>query len=144
MSSPCELNGLGELTICYSETTEKRVNVKKACYMKQQSHSSESACCFDFICHSWRDFFSAVAESWKKLKTSNVVSSFIVCSIRNRSTLVRDLLICLSLFVSHGCSKLNHMRAVEDKSLALRACDLNFFTADLQTVNYYLTNHCQS
>ena len=27
----------------------------------------------------WRDFFSAMAESWKKLKTSNVFSSFIVC-----------------------------------------------------------------
>ena len=25
----------------------------------------------------------------------------------------------------------------EDKSLALRACDLSFFTTDLQTVNYY-------
>ena len=28
----------------------------------------------------WGDFFSAMAESWKKLKTSNVFSSFIVCS----------------------------------------------------------------
>ena len=27
----------------------------------------------------WRDFFSAMAESWKKLKTSNVFSTFIVC-----------------------------------------------------------------
>ena len=27
----------------------------------------------------WREFFSAMAESWKKLKTSNVFSSFIVC-----------------------------------------------------------------
>ena len=26
----------------------------------------------------WREFFDAVAESWKKLKTSNVFSSFIV------------------------------------------------------------------
>ena len=26
----------------------------------------------------WRDFFSAMAESWKKLKASNVFSSFIV------------------------------------------------------------------
>ena len=26
-----------------------------------------------------REFFSAVAESWKKLKTSNVFSSFTVC-----------------------------------------------------------------
>ena len=25
------------------------------------------------------EFFSAMAESWKKLKTSNVFSSFIVC-----------------------------------------------------------------
>ena len=27
----------------------------------------------------WREFFSAMVESWKKLKTSNVFSSFIVC-----------------------------------------------------------------
>ena len=27
----------------------------------------------------WQEFFSAMAESWKKLKTSNVFSSFIVC-----------------------------------------------------------------
>ena len=30
----------------------------------------------------------------------------------------------------------------EDKSLALRARDLIFFTTDLQTVNYYSTIHC--
>ena len=27
----------------------------------------------------WREFFSAMAECWKKLKTSNVFSSFTVC-----------------------------------------------------------------
>ena len=27
----------------------------------------------------WQEFFSAIAESWKMLKTSNVFSSFIVC-----------------------------------------------------------------
>ena len=27
----------------------------------------------------WREFFSAMAESWKKLKTSNVFLSFIEC-----------------------------------------------------------------
>ena len=27
----------------------------------------------------WRDFFSAMAENWKKLKTSNLFSLFIVC-----------------------------------------------------------------
>ena len=27
----------------------------------------------------WREFFNAMAESWKNLKTSNVFSSFIVC-----------------------------------------------------------------
>ena len=27
----------------------------------------------------WREFFSAMAESWKKLKISNVFSSFILC-----------------------------------------------------------------
>ena len=30
----------------------------------------------------------------------------------------------------------------EDKSFTLRACDLIFFTTDLQTVNYYSTIHC--
>ena len=32
----------------------------------------------------------------------------------------------------------------DDKSLALRARDLIFFTTDLQTVNYYSTIHCWS
>ena len=35
-----------------------------------------------------RDFFSAIAESWKKLKTSNLFSSFIMSSNRNRSALL--------------------------------------------------------
>ena len=68
-----------------------------------------------------------MAESWKKLKTSNVVSSFTVCSNRNRSALVRDLLSYNSQFVG---------QLYEDKSLALRARDLIFFTTDRQTVNY--------
>ena len=38
----------------------------------------------------WRDIFSTVAESWKKLKTLNMFSSFIVCKNQNRSALVRD------------------------------------------------------
>ena len=76
----------------------------------------------------WRDFFSAMAESWKKLKTSNLFSLFIVCSNRNRSALVRELLSNNSLFVG---------QLYDDKSLALRARDLIFFTTDLQTVNYY-------
>ena len=80
---------------------------------------------------AWRDFFSAMAESWKKLKTSNLLSSFIVSSNRNRSALVCEL--CNnSLFVG---------QFYEDKSLALRARDLIFFTTDLQTVIYYTTIH---
>ena len=81
----------------------------------------------------WRDFFSAMAESWKKLKTSNLFSSFIVSSNRNRSALVRKVFCNNSLFVG---------LLFEDKSLALRARDLIFFTTDLQTVNYYTTIHC--
>ena len=81
----------------------------------------------------WRDFFSAMAETWKKLKTSNLFSSFIVSSNRNRSALVCELLCNNSLFVG---------RLYEDKSLALCARDLIFFTTDLQTVNYYTTIHC--
>ena len=82
---------------------------------------------------AWRDFFSAMVESWKKLKTSNLLSLFIVSSNRNRSALVRELLCNNSLFVG---------QFYEDKSLALRARDLIFFTTDLQTVNYYTTIHC--
>ena len=81
----------------------------------------------------WRDFFSAMAESWKKLKTSNLFSSFIVSSDRIRSALVRALLCNNSLLVG---------QLYEDKSLALRARDLIFFKTDLQTVNYYTTIHC--
>ena len=62
-----------------------------------------------------------MAESLKKLKTSNVISSFIVCSNRNRSALVRELLSNNSLFVG---------QLYEDKSLTLHARDLIFFTTD--------------
>ena len=62
-----------------------------------------------------------MAESWKKLKTSNVFSSFIVCKNLNRSALVSELLSNNSLFVG---------QLYEDKSLAL-ARDLIFFTTDL-------------
>ena len=79
------------------------------------------------------DFFSAMSESSKKLKSSDLIFSFLVCSNRNRSALVRGLLSNNSLFVG---------QLYEDKSLALRARDLIFFTTDLQTVNYYSTIHC--
>ena len=69
-----------------------------------------------------------MAESLKKLRTSNLLSSFIVCSNRNRSAIVRELLSNNSLYVG---------QLYDDKSLALRARDLIFFTTDLQTVNYY-------
>ena len=72
-------------------------------------------------------------ESWKKLKTSNVFSSFIVCKIRNRSAPMHELLSNDSLFVG---------QLYKDKALALRARDLIFFTTDLQTVNYNSTIHC--
>ena len=74
-----------------------------------------------------------MAESSKKLKFSDLILSFLVCSNRNRSALVRELLSNNSLFVG---------QLYEDKSLALRAHDLIFFTTDLQTVNYYSTIHC--
>ena len=81
----------------------------------------------------WRDFFSTMAESRKKLKTSNLFSSFIVSSNRNRSALVRELLCNNSLFGG---------QLYEDISHALHARDLIFFTTDLQTVNYNTTIHC--
>ena len=40
----------------------------------------------------WREFVSAMAESWKKLKTSNVFPSFIVRKNINRSAVVYELL----------------------------------------------------
>ena len=48
-----------------------------------------------------------MAESWKKLKTLTVFSSFIECSNRNRSALVSELLSNNSLSVS--CRKINHL-----------------------------------
>ena len=74
-----------------------------------------------------------MAESSKKLKSINVFSLFIVRSNRNRSALVRELLSNNSLFVG---------QLYEDKSLALCARDLIFFTTDLETENYYSTIHC--
>ena len=70
-----------------------------------------------------------MVESWKKLKTSNLFSSFIVCSNRNRLALVRELLSNNSLFVGQLYD-------------ALHARDLIFFATDLQTVNYYSTILC--
>ena len=65
-----------------------------------------------------------MAEGWQKLKPSNVFSTFIVCWNRlNRSALVRKMLSNNSLFVG---------QLYEDKSIALRARDLIFFTTDLQ------------
>ena len=75
----------------------------------------------------WWELFNAMAESWKKPKTSNVFLSFIACWNRNRSALVRGLMSNNSLFVG---------QLFEDKSLELRAHDLIFVTTDLQTVNY--------
>ena len=75
-----------------------------------------------------------MVESWKKLKTSNVFSSFIVCKNPNRSALVCELLSNNSLFVG---------QMYEDKSQGHSACDL-VFTTDLQRVNYNSTIHCYS
>ena len=47
----------------------------------------------------WRDFFSAMVESGKRLKTSNEFLSFIVCKNRNRSAQVSEFFSNNSLFV---------------------------------------------
>ena len=47
-----------------------------------------------------------MAESCKKLKSANVFSSFIACYNRNRSALLRELLIIHCLSVS--CTRINH------------------------------------
>ena len=83
-----------------------------------------------------QNVFSAMAESWKKLKSSNVFSSFIVCSNQNRYALVHEWLSNNSQCVG---------RLYEDRSLALWLRDLIFsITAYLQTENYYSTIHCYS
>ena len=74
-----------------------------------------------------------MAESSKKLKSSDLILSFLVCSNRNRSVLLRESLSNNSPFVG---------QLQEDKSLALRARDLIFFTTDNQTANYFSTIHC--
>ena len=58
-------------------------------------------------------------------------SSFIVCLNQNRSAIVRELLSNNSPFVS---------QLYEDKSLALRARDLIFFTTDLKNCELLLNN----
>ena len=63
-----------------------------------------------------------MAERWKKLKTSNLFSPFIVCLIRNRLAIVRELLSNNSLLIG---------QLYYDKSPALHAHDLIFFTTDL-------------
>ena len=86
-----------------------------------------------------------MVEKWKKLKTSNLVLSLIVCSNLNRSALVRDLLGNNSLFVGQLYKeKTTCGQLYKDKSLALCAHYLIFFTTDRQTVNYYSTNHSQN
>ena len=72
-------------------------------------------------------------EKFEEAEDFKSFLSFIVSSNRNRSALVRELLCNNSLFVG---------QLYEDKSLALRARDLIFFTTDLQTVNYYTKIHC--
>ena len=63
-----------------------------------------------------QDFFSAMVESWKKLKASSVFRRLSCVRIKIESV---------------SCTKIN-----------LCACHLVFFTTDLQTVNYYSTIHC--
>ena len=61
-------------------------------------------------------FLNAMEKSWKKLKTSNVFSSFVVCLNRIRSALVGVLLRDNSLFVG---------QLYEDRSLVLLNSELS-------------------
>ena len=56
-----------------------------------------------------------MAERWKKLKTSNVFSSFILCFNRNRSPLMRELL----SYNSHTSTPIRNLK------LKTRVKDLN-------------------
>ena len=82
-----------------------------------------------------QDSINAMAESWKKLKTSNVFSSFIVCSNQNRSVLVCEMMSNNFLFVG---------QLYEDKSLTLQACDLIFILYNWPPNSKFLllTIHC--
>ena len=71
-----------------------------------------------------RDSFSAMKESSKKLKSSDLILTFLVCSNRNKSAFVSEVFSNNSLFVGQLYE------------------DLIFFTTDIQTVNYYSTIHC--
>ena len=74
-----------------------------------------------------------ISSVQKKLITSNVFSSFIVCKNLKRSALVGELLSNNSLFVG---------QLYKDKSLALRACNLIFliqFTVVRQLTDRQLT-----
>ena len=73
-----------------------------------------------------------MVESWKKLKTSNEFSLFIVLN-QNRSAQVHELLSNDSLFLG---------LLYENESLVLRARDLIFYITDIKTVDYYPTFHC--
>ena len=60
--------------ICYVIHGVRRCNViftLKSCYKYMYTFATYS--------NYWQEFFSAMAESWMKLKTSNEFSSFIVC-----------------------------------------------------------------
>ena len=81
----------------------------------------------------WREFFSAMALKLEEAEDLKCVLVVYCVLNRNRSALACELLSNNSMFVDQLC---------EDKSLALRACDLIFFTTDLQTVNYYSSIHC--
>ena len=98
------------------ETASKRVYKSKRCVLFMTFRPSQRA-------------LLMARRNWV---TTNLFSSFIVSSNRNRSALVRELLCNNSLFVG---------QLYDDKSLALRVRDLIFFTTDLKTVNYYTTIH---
>ena len=72
---------------------------------------------------------------WKVGKAEDFKCVFVVYCVleSNRSALVLEKLSNNSLFVG---------QLYEDKSLVLHACDLIFFTTDLQTVINYTTICC--
>ena len=86
------------------------------------------------VCETVRRLARFLQRNGGKAKeTEDFKSVFSVYCYQNRSALVHELLCNNSLFVG---------QLYEDKSLALRARDLIFFTTDLKTVNYYTTIHC--
>ena len=66
--------------ICYRRMTSFMVLGSGVTSFLRLKHVTNTCPVYNVV-YLWWEFFSAMAESWKKLKTQNVFSSFIVCQL---------------------------------------------------------------